>query len=297
MKIINKLKKVLKNPFHVIEFSMAHGLLEWLPDYFYIKNKYRIITGKKLCLHSPTTFNEKLQWMKLYDRNPLYTKLVDKYLVREFVERTIGAEYLIPILGIWDKAEKIEFGQLPCQFVLKCTHDSGSVIICHDKRLLDIDKVVYELSSKMKINYYLISREWPYKHVKPQIIAEELLANEDDLKDYKVFNFHGVARYIQVDYNRFKNHKRNIYDRDWNYIDLMLEYPTDSNTIIERPEKLDELLQLSEKLSKGFKFVRTDFYIVQDRIYFGEMTLFHGSGFEKFSPESYNYQFGELLVL
>ena len=220
-----------------------------IPDSVYLKYMYRRIMGKKLDLKNPKTFNEKLQWLKLYDRKPEYTKMVDKYEVRKYIKEKIGEEYLIPLAGgPWDQFDDIDFSKLPDQFVLKCTHDSGSVVICRDKNDFDIGAIRKKFNRALKGNFFYGGREWPYKNVKPRIIAEQYMADESgvELKDYKIFNFNGVPRIIQVDYDRFVRHKRNLYNTDWQYMDFAIKYETDSNITINKPANLEEMLRMAQ---------------------------------------------------
>ena len=192
-------------------------------DGLYIQCSYKWKTGKSLDLENPQSFNEKLQWLKLYDRREWYSSLVDKYEVRKFVEEKIGKDYLIPIIGVWDRFEDIDLEKLPKQFVLKCTHDSGGVIVCPDKEKFDFGKAQRNINKWLKRNYYHRSKEWPYKNVKPRIICEKYMADESgtQLKDYKVFCFNGEPKIIQVDFDRFKEHKKNMYDPQWNYVHIL----------------------------------------------------------------------------
>lgn len=293
----------------IIERKIRQGLLyllkrvkfcyQFLPEKTYVKIQYWLICKKKLNLETPVTFNEKIQWLKLYDRNPVYTDLVDKYNVRNWVEMKIGEKYLIPILGIWDNVDEIPWQQLPNQFVLKCTHDSGGVVICKDKSSLKLQKEKRKLQKGLKRNYYYISKEWPYKNVRPRIIAEKYMVDESgkELKDYKCFCFDGKVAMIQVDFDRFASHKRNLYTTKWEYINESILYPNNPERMIEKPKKLDEMLNIASLLSKGFPHVRVDFYVIENDLYFGEMTFYHGSGFEKFSSEAMEIQLGKLIQL
>lgn len=275
-------------------------LLRFIPDKAYLKLCYFLKLHKRLNLKNPQTFNEKLQWLKLYNRKPEYTTMVDKYRVRDYIKEKIGEEYLIPLVGgPWESAEEIDFDALPDQFVLKCNHDSGSVVICRDKKTFDIEAARKKLDDCVKHNFWYLGRERPYKNVKPCIIAEKYMVDESEseLKDYKVFNFDGKPEMIQVDFGRFKNHKRNLYDTDWQYIKAAAEYPTDPEIKIDRPRQLAQMLRLAGILSKEIPFLRTDFYSIEDKLYFGELTFFHGSGFEKFEPERYEYELGEKLKI
>ena len=288
----------MKNINSIILALASRNLLK-MSDEKFIKMKYKQVRGENLNLQTPHTFNEKIQYLKLYDRDPLYTKLVDKYEVRNFIKNKIGEEYLIPLLGVWNNFDEIDFSKLPDQFVLKCTHDSGGVIICTDKRSFNIKEAKKKIEKCLKTNYYYKGREWPYKNVKPRIIAEEYMVDESgtELKDYKIFNFNGTPKLIEVDFGRFTQHKRNIYDINWNYIDLCIEYPNDKSVNICKPQNLDIMLECAKKLSIGFPFLRTDFYNINGKLYFGEITLYHGSGLEKITPIKYEKILGDWIEL
>lgn len=268
-------------------------------DERFLKIKYFLIFRKKLNLDHPETFNEKLQWLKLYNRNPEYSKMVDKYEVKKYIADLIGNEYLIPTLGIYDSFEDIDFQKLPNEFVIKCTHDSGSILICKDKSTIDINKAKKQFNKTMKHNFYYFGREWAYKNAKPRIIIEKYMEDESlsELKDYKVFNFNGKPKLIQVDFNRFSGHKRNMYNTEWKKLDMNLIYKINKDIQIEKPQHLEEILKLSSILSKGSPFMRTDFYVIKDKIYFGEITFYPESGFGKFIPEKYDKILGDLIEL
>jgi hypothetical protein len=272
---------------------MLRTVLKILPDEVMIKRQYWYHFGRKLDLSEPRSFNEKLQWIKLYDRKPEYTSYVDKYAVRKHIAKTIGEEYLIPLLGVYDRVEDIDWGALPNQFVLKCTHGSGFNIICADKTKLDIEASKRKLRKWMKQNLFWYGREWAYKNVKPRIVCEKFMVDESgkELKDYKIFCFGGEPKLIEVDYNRFINHKQSLYDTQWNYIHASMHYHSDPKIQIRKPEKLEEMLKLARILAKEFYQLRVDLYYVNGRIYFGEMTLYDTSGYARFQPE----EFGELL--
>lgn len=275
-------------------------VIRCIPDTIYLKCMYRIVTGKKLDFRYPKTFNEKLQWLKLHDRNPKYTKMVDKYEVRQYIKETIGEEYLIPLVGgPWERFDDIDFSKLPKQFVLKCTHDSGSVVICRDKNNFDIESVRKKFNRALKGNFFYGGREWPYKNVKPRIIAEKYMVDESgiELKDYKIFNFHGKAKIIEVDYDRFVEHKRNLYTTQWKYLEVEIQYPTNPQYKIDKPRQLEKMIDLAETLSKGIPYVRTDFYLIDDKILFGEITFYHESGFGKFTPIEFEEQMGKWIRL
>lgn len=300
----------LKNKFHVISKLLTDpddrflilankGLYHRISDEQYIKREFKAKMGYALDLRNPQTFNEKIQWLKLFDRNPLYTPLVDKIAVKEYVADLIGEQYIIPTIALWNRPEEINFDKLPNQFVLKVTHDSGGVVICKNKAELEIDKVKKMLRKCLNVDYYLQHREWPYKDVPKRIIAEEYLEDVSgtELKDYKIFTFDGIAKLIQVDYDRFTEHKRNIYDLDWNILDAEIEYPSDPKHDIPRPHQLERMIELSEIISKGTPHMRTDFYSIGDKIFFGELTFYHGAGLEQFRPASLGQKMGEWINL
>ncbi|WP_416145247.1 ATP-grasp fold amidoligase family protein [Planococcus koreensis] len=295
----SKLRKVFANPYIVFHYAASRINLKWLPDLTYLKLMYRARTGEKLNMDEPVTFNEKIQWLKVYDRNPLYPQLVDKYEVRNYISSKIGEDYLIPLIGVYNHVDEIDFGTLPDSFVLKCTHDSGGVVICKDKGSFDLHAAKEKLERHMAINYYWTKREWPYKYVTPKIVCEKYMVDESglELKDYKIFCFQGVPKMIQVDFDRFQGHKRNLYTPAWQYIAASIEYPTDPDKKINKPQQLDQMLDLAGALSNGFPHVRVDFYSINERVYFGELTFHHGSGIEKFEPGSLEVRMGEWIKI
>lgn len=270
-----------------------------IPDSIYLRLKFRYHVGEKLNLKNPKTYNAKLQWLKLYDRNPEYNIYVDKYAVRSYIANKIGEKYLIPLIDVYNSVDDINWLDLPNQFVLKCTHGSGCNIICSDKSKLDIEETKKKLNRCMKKNWFWYGREWPYKNVIPRIICEKYMVDESgkELKDYKIFCFNGEPKLIQVDYNRFENHKRNLYDLNWNYLNASIKVPTNPDIVIEKPSKLEEMIYIARILSKGIPHVRVDFYSVKNSIYFGELTFYHGSGYEKIKPDSLNNTMGEWIDL
>lgn len=276
------------------------NILRILSDKAYLKLSYRLNMGKKLNLKEPKTFNEKLQWLKLYNRKPEYTMMVDKFEVRKYIAEKLGEEYLIPCLGVWDKVEDIDFDKLPEQFVLKCNHNSGTgMCICKDKSKLDIEKVRKELNKGLKENYFYHGREWPYKNVKPRIIAEKYMVDESgtELKDYKFMCFGGKCENIFVCSERYENElKVTFFDTEWNRMKFERHYKA-SQKIINKPKKLDKMIVLAEELSKNIPFVRIDFYDINGKIYFGEITFYPGTGMEEFNPEEWDYKLGELINL
>ena len=297
---IGKIKKYILDKNYRTLVHSGHGLYNNLPDKEYLEKCFFARLGYELNLDNPRTFNEKLQWLKLYDRDDEYTFLVDKYEAKKIVANKIGYEYVIPTIGVWDYPEEIEFNNLPSQFVLKCSHNSGTgMYICTNKEKINLKKVRAGLTRGIKEDYYLKGREWPYKNVKRRILAEKFMVDESgvELKDYKIFCFNGEPCYIQVDFGRFTKHERNLYSTDWNYMGFASLYPTNPEYIIPKPVCLDEMLDISKTLSKGIPFMRVDLYVIGKHIYFGEMTLYHGSGFEPFTPFEWDRKLGDLLIL
>ena len=297
---MNKIIKYIKKPSNVLLYLMNKNFFKWIPDEKYITIKYKLEMNQKLNLKEPKTFNEKLQWLKLYDRNPEYTKMVNKYEAKKYVADIIGQEYIISTLGVWDKFEDIEFDKLPKQFVLKPTHTSGNVFICKDKEKINYNQLRKMINKWLKRDYYLVHREWPYKNIKPKIIAEQYMVDDSGmkLKDYKFFCFNGIAQTILVCSNRngsFKN--TNLYDINWNLQPFTREKHKNSNEQIKKPKNLDEMITVAEKLSKDIPFVRVDLYEINGKVYFGELTFYPSSGFEGFEPEEWDKKLGDMLEL
>lgn len=275
-------------------------LIGIIPDKIFLTLKYYKNLGKFPNWNNPVTFNEKLQWLKLYDRRPVYTHMVDKYKAKKYVANIIGEKYIIPTLGVWDNPEDINFDILPNQFVLKTTHDSGRVFICKEKSKLDKTHVIEELKKSLKRNFYIMTREWPYKNVKPRIIAEQYMVDESgvELKDYKFFCFNGEPKFLKVDFNRNINHRANYYDLDWNFLPFCEEVcPSNKNINIVMPNNFHDMIEIARKLAINIPFVRIDLYTVKNQIYFGEITFFPNSGVGKFSPKEWDWKLGELLIL
>ncbi len=301
---MNKYIRVIKNfcADKTIRFSYLTklGVFNGLSDEQYLKLKYKNVVGRNLDLENPKTFNEKLQWLKLYNRKPEYTMMVDKYKVREYIAQALGEEYLIPLLGVWDDPEDIDFDALPDQFVLKCNHNSGlGMCICKDKSKLDIPKVKDELRKGLQQNYYLSNREWPYKDVPRKIIAEKYMEDASgDLKDYKFYCFNGVMKFVMInsDRNTDKPTRADYFDRDFNWLDFTWGY-SHAEVQPQKPEQFEEMVAIAERLSKGLPHIRVDLYDCNGKIYFGELTFFDGSGFDKIEPLEWDYKIGEMLKL
>lgn len=295
---LNALYKFITNKDYRFLILSGQGFYDNMDDEAYLKRKYKACMGKEIHLDSPQTFNEKLQWLKLYDRKPEYTTMVDKYAVKKYVADIIGEEYIIPTLGVWNHFDEIDFDKLPNQFVLKCTHDSGGIVICKDKNKLDLKSAKKKIEKSLKQNYYWSGREWPYKDVKPRIIAEEYMIDESgyELKDYKFFCFNGEPKMMFIATDRGSDTKFDFYDMEFNHLPFTNGHPN-ANKQIKKPKNYSTMLALSAKLSFGIPHVRVDFYNINGKIYFGELTFFHWSGLVPFEPEEWDYKLGSWLKL
>lgn len=278
-------------------FKSVKYALRWMPDIAYIQ-LYYFASFRKFCnLKNPVTYNEKLNWLKLHDHNPIYTKLVDKYEVKEYVAKLIGEKYIIPTLGVWEEFDEIDFDKLPNQFVLKCTHDSAGLVIVKDKNNLDINYARRVLQKALSQNFYYIGREWPYKNVKPRIIAEKYMEDEDgELKDYKFFCFNGEPKIMFLLKDRSIDTRLNFYDLEFNKLPFARGYPNFSD-VLKKPKGWESMIKLSQILSTNFPHVRVDFYNINGDIYFGELTFYPGSGFERFKPQKWDKIVGDWLKL
>lgn len=282
-------------------YPLLKALLRLCSDKMFIKIKWR---GRRmpyrLNLKNPRTFNEKLQWIKLYDHNPLYTTLVDKYKVKGYVTERVGDDYVIPLLGAWDSVDDIEWDKLPNQFVVKCSHDCGGMVICKDKSKLDIEKATEKLRRAFGKNYYYEGREWPYKNVQPKVFAEAYMEDEfGELRDYKFFCFDGEVKAMFIASDRQSEGeevKFDFFDADFNHLPFTQGHPN-AKQLPEKPKGFEEMKRLAAQLSKGLPEVRVDFYDVNGHIYFGEFTFFHFGGMVKFNPVEWDYKFGEWIKL
>ncbi len=299
----NRLKKAINNPSLLLEYIIKHSkICRKLNDENYSKLLYRAIFHRKLDLDNPRSFNEKLQWLKLYDRKPAYTSIVDKNAVKVFVANIIGQEYIIPTIGLWEKPEDIDWDTLPDRFVLKTTHGGGNtgVIICKDKASFDCEKAIEKLNRSLKQDIYRTLREWPYKNVPRRIIAEQFInpgPGQDELTDYKFFCFDGDVKALFIATERSSEDvKFDFFDADFNHLDLYQIHPMSGKTI-PKPDGFEKMKTIAAKLSKGFPHVRIDLYNVNGKIYFGEITFYHHGGFVPFHPEKWDYEFGSWINL
>ncbi len=297
--ISKKIKRLFLDSDYRFQVLATRGFYNHMDDRKYLKKTFKYIMEYELDLDNPKTFNEKIQWLKLYDRKPRYTMMVDKYEVRKYIADKIGKEYLIPLLGVWDTPDEIDFNLLPNQFVLKCNHNSGlGMCICKDKATLNITKVKKELRKGLKQDFYLTGREWPYKNVNRRIIAEKYMENEvtHELMDYKFFCFNGQVEFFKIDFNRFINHQANYYSIDGALLPFGEQVcPPDFEKKLLMPFNLKKMIELAGVLSKGIPFIRVDFYEVQKRVYFGELTFYPASGMGKFIPNEIDMQLGKKI--
>ena len=290
-------KKIIKSQemrFKILNF------LSFIPDKQMIKLQYKIKTGRKLNLKNPQRYSEKLQWYKLYYRDPLMTKCADKYSVREYIRSKGLDDILNKLYAVYDKVEEVNFNGLPDKFVMKTTNGSGTNILCKDKLKLSVDEMKKSLKNWMNRDCFAAGREWAYKDIVPRIIVEEYLEDKinpyDGLNDYKFICFNGEAKYIILDIDRYSAHKRNFYNTNWKYINVSSDCPNFGDCV-SKPEGLDEMLCVANILAKDFPFVRVDLYWVNGKVYFGELTFYPWTGYVTFEPDEFDYILGEKFRL
>lgn len=297
---ISTLSKIVFNKDFRFCYFADKGKKGSVPAEEFLKIRYRSEFGKELNLECPETYTEKLQWLKLYDHRPEYTLMVDKFAVKQYVAERIGEEYVIPLLGVWERIEDIDFASLPEKFVLKTTHDSGGLVICKDKNELDIQKAIKKLTYFLNRRYYDYNREWPYKNVKPRIIAEQYMEDSTyrELRDYKFFTFGGVPKVLYIAQGRGKGEPTvaDFFDMDFNHLPFTIDHDT-AEIPPEKPQNFELMKKLAAKLSEGTPQLRVDFYEVDGRVYFGEMTFFHCSGLAPFHPKEWDRIFGDWVTL
>lgn len=293
----------IKHPSSLCD-SLVHTFGQWLPDGAYLKLRYRFQMGQRLNLKEPKTFQEKLQWLKIHDHNPLYTMMVDKVSVKNYVASKVGCQYVIPLIDVWDTPEAIEWDKLPNQFVLKTNHSGGNtgVVICRDKALFDKAKAVEKLNHSLHSDVYQNLREWPYKNVVKKVFAEEYIEaspNMTNLPDYKWYCFNGEPQFCQVIQDRSTNETIDFFDKEWNHQEFIGLNPAavHATTLPVCPVNLDTHLSIARELSKGIPFARIDLYEIGVKTLFGEVTFYPASGFGNFRPSQYNVFLGQMLVL
>ncbi len=302
----DKMIEGVKNPNKIIKHLGGLGYFKWLPDKIYIKICYKAVYNKTLDLDNPKTFNEKLQWLKLNDRKPIYTTMVDKYEAKEYVASIIGKEHIIPTLGIWERFDDIDFSILPNQFVLKCTHDSGGLVICKNKELFNIESARKKINKSLKRQFFYVGREWPYKDVKPRIIAEKYMEDKTSvmsqnrgLTDYKFYCFNGVPQFLYISNNLadHDNSEMAFYDLEGNEMEFRRP---DYNHMDEKPifpAEFQDMINLATIISKNIPFLRVDMYVINNQIYFSECTFYPNNGLMIFQPDKYDLIVGDMLKL
>lgn len=299
--MIKKVINCLIHPSKILFYFASRNIIK-MDDESYLKLSYKVLMGKKLDLNNPKKFSEKLQWLKLNDRQDIYTTMVDKYEVKEYVARKIGDEYIIPTLEVYSSFDEIDFSKLPENFVLKCTHDSGGNIVCRDKSKLDFLKSKKKIESTMKKNFYYAAREWPYKNVKPRIIVEQFMKDEkqrNGLIDYKFYCFHGKPQFLYVS-EGLENHstaKISFLNLDYSFADFQRPDYQHFRKLPVKPVNYNKMIEIATKLSQNIPFVRVDLYEINNKVYFSELTFSPCGGFMKFEPEKYDEKIGEMIDL
>lgn len=289
---------VLRN---YIRRANEKGLFHWLPDKQFLYLMYWARMGKRLHLKDPRTFNEKLQWLKLYNRKPEYTTMVDKYEAKKYVAEKIGEEYIIPTLGVWDRFEDIDFDSLPDQFVLKCTHDSGGLVIVRDKSKLDMVAAERKINRSLERNYYLHNREWPYKNVRPRILAEQYMEDRSGagLRDYKFYCFNGEPRFLYIS-EGLENHETatiSFVTLDWDFAEYGRADYRPFTELPPKPQTFEQMVAFARELSTGHPFLRVDLYEIAGNTYFSELTVTPVGGYMPFDPEKWDLELGTLIDL
>ena len=299
--------KLLKNPAKIICVLDKWNLSKFVPDKIYLKLQYRATMGRQLDLKAPKSINEKLQWLKLYDRKPEYTRMVDKYEAKSYVAERIGQEYIIPTLGVWDRVEDIDFDALPDQFVLKCTHDSGGLVVCRDKSQLNIEEVKNKLRKSLNKNFYYDYREWPYKNIQRRIMAEKYMEENcsmsdsvpQGLIDYKFYCFNGEPRFLYVS-KGLEDHSTaaiSFITMDWQFAPYVRKDFKPFSEIPARPVTFDRMVEVARELSAGKDFLRVDLYEIDGKVYFSELTFFPSAGTMPFVDYKYDLEIGSMLRL
>lgn len=292
-------KNAARSKITLLMYLNETDTIHW-SDKTFLKKFYKYTFNKKLNLKNPRTFNEKLQWIKLYDRNPKYTRMVDKYEAKKYVSEIIGEEYIIPTYGIYDSVSQIDFNALPDKFVIKCTHSSGFVIVCKDKNKLNVEKVKNQITQCLNRDYFKHKREWPYKNVKPRIIIEKFMKNknEEDIKDYKFFCFNGIPKIMYLSEGSHKEQQRiAFFDMDFKQLNIKRTDYEDFEIIPKKPKTFEKMKDICKKLSRDILQVRVDLYEIDGKIYFGELTFYTGSGYIPFTEIKYDNYLGEMLKL
>lgn len=292
--------RTLRNKPELLIIKNLYRISPIFPDIIYLRILFRLSVGYPLELESPRTYNAKLQWLKLYYRKNLMIRMVDKFKAKEFITEVVGCRYVVKSYGVWDHFDDIDLSKLPDSFVLKTTHDQGGVCIVRDKSEFDIESIRKSFERRLKKNHFWLSREWPYKNVKPRIMAEELLIddNQSDLADYKFYCFDGKPKVMYIAQGRQEGHCTfDFFDVNFNKLDIKRPNYPNTEGDISKPKLWDEMIEVSQKLSEGLPHLRVDFYISNDRLFVGELTFFQGGGMMPFEPEAWDYIMGDYIIL
>lgn len=298
---MNKLLSYLRHPKN-IGFALLYHSHGFLPDELCIRWQYRLFVGRKLNLKHPKRYTEKIQWLKLYYHNPIIPSLVDKITAKEYVSKLIGEEHIVKTYGVWNSFEEIDLNALPDRFVLKTNHTGGGegIILCKDKSKLDIEKAKAILKRCLGLNMYNSTREWPYKTIKPQIVAEQLLETSDGsgIQDYKFYCFDGIPRVLLIASNRFSTHNYNYLSMDFCPLPIVscCGEPIDAS-LLKKPDNFEEMKHIASVLSKGFPHVRVDLYDIENVVFFGELTFFDSSGYDNMSSDAVDVEWGKWITL
>lgn len=303
--MFRKIKRYLQDPYWALGTDMLQHCPHMMSDSFYLKTQWRLFRGEKLNLDDPRTLNEKLHWLKLHDRKPIYTTLVDKVAVKEWVAKKYGLDIVIPTVAIFDSVDDIDLSKLPEKFILKCNHDSGSYAICDAKSSFDLDAAKRKLQLGLQTDFYYEGREWPYKNIaKRVVLCEKLLETKSGgiPNDYKLHFINGDLKFVYVSYDRQGVNDRCVYSPDWERLPFVwvnrCNYHDGMNTaVVPKPTSFERMLEIGADIAKMFKYVRVDFYDVDGKLYFGEITMFHGGGYDEFFPAKYDLIYGEMLKL
>lgn len=290
-------RKIIRNK--ETRFKILH-YLRLIPDSWMVKFQYKIKMGRKLSLKNPKRYTEKLQWYKVNYHDPLLAQCADKFEVREFIKSKGLNDILVDLYAVYENPDQIKLEELPEKFVIKTTNGSGTNILCREKSTLSLKQIKSNLVAWLKRDNYAVGREWSYKGITPKIIIEEYLEDDyntfDGINDYKFLCFNGTPKYVVLDVDRNIGHKRNIYDIDWNYIDVSTDYDNFGD-VVKRPEGLSEMVEVAKILAKDFPFVRVDLYYVNKKVYFGELTFYPWTGYVQFDPDEFDYTLGNEFKL
>lgn len=295
---INNLLLYFKDEKFRFLYDVDKNKYDDMSDEELIEKMYLYKTGKVLNLENPQYYTEKLQWLKLYDRKPIYTQMVDKIGAKLIIEEKVGKEYVVPTIGEWDSFDEINFEELPTKFILKCSHDSGSYCICRDKNTFDIKSARKKINSSLHRNYYLTRREWPYKNVPHMILAEKLLEDSStkELIDYKFFCFNGEPKIMYISADAAKDTTTDFFDMDFKHLPIRMKDPN-AKILPQKPLQFDEMKRIAAVLAEGIPHLRVDFYIVNNHLYVGEMTFYHMGGFTPIYPVEWDKKMGDWIVL